>query len=189
MGKAHGWMDNVHQRIPIGAATEQGTARAVGVSRLPVPGPAGAMGDASNIEPAPDGHQDRGRSVPLISWANASFGLQAHDHLEPGDAHRWVRCDRTCSRYTYALTVRGDSMWPVYMENDIIFVDPERQPEHNKDVVVRNSATDDVTLKRFVQDGTRAYLKALNKDYPEPIRLVSEEDRFCGVVIQMKRDM
>ncbi len=128
------------------------------------------------------------RDIPIISWANASFDLNAGDFLEPGDAIDWVRdYDGQCSRYTYALVVRGESMWPEYFEDDVIIVDPEVQPEQGRDVVVRNAETDDVTLKRFVMEGTRAYLKAINKDYPDPIRIVSEFDRFCGVVIDMRR--
>lgn len=143
--------------------------------------------DGTLIGIEPGGLPTKGRKCPVISWANASFDKSAIDHLEPGDAIEWDWCSEPCSRFTYGLYVRGDSMYPEFFDGDLIWVDPELAPQHNDYVVVRNSDTDDVTLKRFVDEDGRRYLKAMNPDWPEPYRIVSEHDRFCGVVIDQKR--
>ena len=43
-------------------------------------------------------------------------------------------------------------------------------------------AMSDATLK-LLFEGERMCSRALNRDYPEPIRLVTEHDRICGVVV------
>ena len=135
----------------------------------------------SNVEPGPD--LARYGEIPLISWVHAGWGNEAVDLLQPGDAEEWLRCPVGHSDHTYALRVRGDSMEPDYSEGDIVYVDPMIPPEHRKTVVVRTSEEEEVTLKQLVFEGERRYLKALNPHYPEPVRIVTEEDLFCGVVI------
>lgn len=170
--KPRGWLDQPHSFDPAPVM------RAASIDRPP-----GLLRDLEPTQP-PAGKRD----IPIISWANASFDLTSDDFLQPGDAIDWITSyDGQCSRFTYALIVRGESMWPDYFDGDVIIVDPEVAPEQGRDVIVRNAETDDVTLKRFVQEGTRGYLKAVNRDYPEPIRLVTEWDRFCGVVIDQRR--
>ena len=132
----------------------------------------------SNVAEGPELHAP----VPLISYVQAGWGAEAIDNLHPGDAEDWLPCPRKHSKFTYALKVRGDSMIPEYVEDDIVFVDPMLTPKNRDDVVVRNG-DNEATLKRLVLEGDRKYLKALNRDYPDPIVLINEDHVFCGVVI------
>lgn len=171
-GKPHGWLDQTHRIEEPGKVYD---------------GPPGVYAPLGNVEPAPATPDELSRQIPVIAWAHAGFDATADDFLQPGDALEWVAFDGHCSRYTYALYVRGESMWPEYMDGDLVIIDPEVPPRQGDDVIVRNAQTDEVTLKRFVDEGSARYLKALNRDYPEPIRIVTENDRFCGVVVDQRR--
>ena len=47
----------------------------------------------------------------------------------------------------------------------------------------------EATLKQLVQDGPVTYIRALNKDYPYPTKLLDKDHVVCGVVIELKRDV
>ena len=74
-------------------------------------------------------------------------------------------------------------MEPRYQNADIIYVDPDVDPVHGKDVVVRLEDRGEVTFKRLVVEGERRYLKPLNPNWPERIIEVSGDARIVGVVI------
>ena len=135
--------------------------------------------EVSNVEPV----HDVIRRVPLISWIQAGYGVDAVDQLKPGEYEDLLPCPVNCSEQTFALRVRGESMEPEYHEGDIVFVDPMVEPTHRKDVVVRNHVSDEAMLKRLFIEGDRKYLRALNPLYQEPVRLLKEDDRICGIVV------
>ena len=146
--------------------------------------PEHAPSTGSNVEPVPG----ELRWVPLISWVEAGWGVEAIAHLGPGETEEWLPCPAKCSPQTFALRVRGDSMLPDYREDEIVFVDPHLEPRHRDEVVVCNEQNSEATMKQLLIEGERRYLRALNRDYPEPIRLMTQEDRLCGVVIGLYRE-
>lgn len=134
----------------------------------------------SNTEPGPD---VRGR-VPLISWIQAGDWCEAVNSFAPGDAEMWLPCPKTFGANAFALRVRGISMEPRYQSGDIIFVDPDVQPEHGKNIVVRLDDETEATFKQLVVEGSQKYLKALNPDFPGPRFLpINGNATIVGVVI------
>src|SRR3546814_5556039 len=59
------------------------------------------------------------------------------DNFAPGDADEWMPCPKAHGPNTFALRVRGVSMEPKYRDGAVIFVDPARQADHLRNVVVR----------------------------------------------------
>lgn len=134
----------------------------------------------SNTEPGPD---VRGR-VPLISWVQAGDWCEAVNSFAHGDAEMWLPCPKVFGANAFALRVRGISMEPRYQSGDIIFVDPDVQPEHGKNVVVRLDDETEATFKQLVIEGSQKYLKALNPDFPGPRFLpINGNATIVGVVI------
>ncbi len=133
----------------------------------------------ANTEPGP---AIRG-AVPLISWVQAGEWSQIVDNFSPGDAEDWMPCPRRFGPRTFALRVRGISMEPKYQDGDIIFVDPDAQVEHGKNVVVRLDDECEATFKQFMVEGNRRYLRALNPAWPNPVLQIDGEATICGVVI------
>jgi len=80
------------------------------------------------------------------------------------------------------LRVSGKPMEPEYFDGDMIFVEPDRQPLHNSDVVVKTTPSSKETFRRLqTKDGSR-YLVALNPSISTPSIPVTEELKICGVV-------
>lgn len=124
--------------------------------------------------------------VPKISWVRAGALCDVDDPFEPGDAKDWLICPVKHGPRTFALQVDGDSMdagdRDSYPDGYDIFVDPDVEPRHGDDVVVRtpNGAA---TFKRLQINADEKFLLALNPQWPDRIIKVPEGTVICGVVI------
>lgn len=139
----------------------------------------GAMRDGSNIAPGPD---IRGK-LPLVSWVRAGELCESPTNFAPEDAEEWFDCPVPHGPNSYCLRVAGDSMddgtRSSYGDGDILFVDPDRDPVPNDDVIAR-TADGRSTFKRLKRDEEGPYLLGLNG---KRIIRVPEDTTFCGVVI------
>ncbi len=127
--------------------------------------------------------------VPLISEVSAGSFDEAIDNYQPGDGKRWLAGPERCGRRTVALYVDGESMEPRYQNRDIIFVDPQADAIHGKDVVVRLDDRNAVTFKRLIIEGERRYLRPLNPNWPQQIIEFPEGARIVGVVVGRYTDI
>src|SRR6202171_631438 len=85
---------------------------------------------------------------------------------------------------TFALRVRGDSMIGAHiLDGDVVILEQSKEV-HNGDIVAA-LIDGETTLKRYVVDRGRPYLKAENSRYPNltPAR----ELRTQGVVVSLRR--
>lgn len=135
------------------------------------------------VEPGPD---IKGK-VPLISYVQAGKWSETIEFM-PDEAIDWLPCPICHSSRTFALRVRGESMYnphkkPSFEEGDLIFVDPEKQPVNGSLVVVRLENENEATFKKLIIDGEKKYLSALNPAWPEPIIHINSNAKICGVVI------
>ena len=145
-------------------------------------------------QPPSSAHSPRDQGLcPMLSWVAAGswHGMETPDG-SGDDADEWLACPVRHSAATFALQVRGESMYnPLgrlsFSDGDLIFVDPQRQPENKSCVVVRREAEQSATFKQLILEGeanvARRYLKPLNPNWPEPIMEFQEDDQLCGVVI------
>lgn len=91
----------------------------------------------------------------------------------------------------FALKVKGDSMSPVLIEDDIVIVRKQDDFE-NGDIVVAIVNGDEATIKRGKKSETGILLQPLNTTY-EPLIFTNEEIKnipvlIVGVVKQLKRE-
>lgn len=91
----------------------------------------------------------------------------------------------------FALKVKGDSMSPVLIENDIVIIRKQDDFE-NGDIVVAIVNGDEATIKRGKKSETGILLQPLNTTY-EPLIFTNEEIKnipvlIVGVVKQLKRE-
>lgn len=140
--------------------------------------------EAPNTEPAP---ANRG-NIPLISWVQAGSFHEAVEAYAPGMAEKYLPCPVPHSDWTFALRVRGDSMFnphggKSFSEGDIIYCDPEVEAINRSFVVVKMVDEQEATFKQLVVEGTFRYLKALNPSWPEPFVRIDSEAVILGVVI------
>lgn len=139
-------------------------------------------------EPAPGARPAPADHVPLISWVAAGDWAAVHDPYLPGVAEEWFSCPARHSKRSYALRVRGLSMFnPAsavsFSDGDIIFVDPERDAIHGSLVITRLEADTEATFKRLIIEGDQRLLEALNPAWPNRIMRIDGDATLCGVVI------
>jgi SOS-response transcriptional repressor LexA len=125
--------------------------------------------------------------VPLISSVRAGkWGEIKESQPNDGDEMAHVRQNKVGPN-AFALRVEGDSMTSdvglTFPEGTLLIVDPDRAPEAGKYVVAKDVDTQKATFKKLTTDGSRWYLKPLNRDY----KLIEIDDpsmRVIGVVVE-----
>lgn len=130
--------------------------------------------------------------LPLISEVQAGEWKEAIDNHHPGDADEWIETTAKVSRSSFALRVKGDSMFNPYgtqsiPEGAIVIIDPETPAINGKIVVAKLQDRNEAMLKKLVIDGPNKYLKALNPDY-KPIQ-IDESCIIVGVARRIEIDL
>ena len=128
------------------------------------------------------------KTVPLISWVTAGNWGDISENYPPGHGEEMIPCPSKCGPLSFALMVKGDSMEPDYPDRSVIIVDPEREPRHNSDVVVRLNGEMEATFKRLKIDGPRWFLHPVNDRYPV-LPLEGKDFTICGVVVWVGREV
>jgi len=127
-------------------------------------------------------------AVPLISWVQAGCWADVADPFQPGDADEWLPCPVAHGPNTYAVRVRGESMFnptgrPSYADGDIIFVDPSREAKHGDRVIVHLDDQAEATFKQLLIEDGRKLLKALNPEWAPRYIPINGNATVKGVVI------
>ena len=140
----------------------------------------------SNVSPAP---KMKGKGIPVISWVAA--GQWSSADFE--EVNEWRQTSRNCSDKSFALRIRGLSMYnpghkESFDEGDIILVDPENPFQNGSLVISMIENTGEATFKKlYIEDGLH-YLKALNPDWSPQIIHFEEPTRILGVVFEKQVD-
>lgn len=126
--------------------------------------------------------------VPVVSWVQAGDWCGIVDNFQPGDAEDWLPCPVRHGRRTYALVVRGLSMYDPtgrhsFRDGDTIFVDPDRGADHRSLVIARLDDEKEATFKQLLIEGDQRMLQALNPSWPNRIIPINGNCTMCGVVI------
>lgn len=90
--------------------------------------------------------------------------------------------------YDYmGIIVKGSSMYPKYMEGDIVVIRVQPDCENGQDCVVYVNG-DEATLKKVIKNTDCIVLQPLNPEYtPIVIDYNSEDFKILGVVVQLVR--
>ncbi|WP_025120648.1 MULTISPECIES: LexA family transcriptional regulator [unclassified Serratia (in: enterobacteria)] len=120
----------------------------------------------------------RGRSLPLVSYVQAGAFTEADSLFCPEDIETTIVFDENISELGFALRIKGDSMEPEFKEGDTIIVDPAVAPHPGEFVVARNG-DHEATFKKYRPKANGAFeLLPLNPDYPtidseqQPIQII-----------------
>lgn len=130
----------------------------------------------------------RGRLVPVVSWAAAG---RAGDY---GDLATQIEemVETDCrDPNSFALIIEGDSMEPEFHAGDIVVFAPNSEPRNGDVVVARHKVTGTVYFKRFRRtgkEGERARLESFNPDY-STMDFPLCDFRFIYPAVDMKRKL
>jgi len=124
--------------------------------------------------------------VPLLTWVQAGgFASGSDQYPYPGVADEYVETDLQ-GKYLFAMKVKGDSMEPLFLENDSIIIDPEVQPQPGDYVVVKKDQEEEATFKQLKKYRGVWVLHPLNPRYED--FEMSKEMRVVGKVIRKQVD-
>lgn len=128
--------------------------------------------------------------IPLINWVHAGEWTEICDTT----FDEYIPTVHPCSDRSFCLRVEGDSMLPVFHQGDIVFVDPERQPQPGRYVVAIKGEDNEATLKKYRALGLNQYGIETFELVPEnPIYASYRSDqvaiRIIGVVFGYHRDI
>ena len=128
-------------------------------------------------------NSDRFSQIPLLGVIPAGLPTFEEEHSEGGVAVDLSSIGLPEGARTFALTVRGDSMIGAHIQEGDVVVLEYREPRDGD--VVAALIDGETTLKRFVLDNGRPFLKAENPAYPDLIPAM--ELIVQGVVVALTR--
>lgn len=127
--------------------------------------------------------------IPLLGTVKAGYDYMAEENWED-----MIDVDKNLikdgSEY-FALKVKGDSMLPVLVEDDIVIIKKQDDFE-NGDIVVAIINGDESTIKKGKKSDNSILLQPLNTNY-EPLIFTYDEMKtipvtIVGIVKQLKRE-
>ena len=97
-----------------------------------------------------------------------------------------------CSHNTYALIMRDDSMLAAgehgqLCRDDIIFIDPEKEPRRDDYVMATSSKHQLVSIKKLIEQDGRQCLLTSNPTWQDRFILINDEIKLHGVVVAKSR--
>lgn len=128
-------------------------------------------------------------SIPLLGTVKAGYDYLAQENWEGT-----VEVETSLvgnGKDFIALKVKGDSMSPVLIEDDIVIIKKQEDFESG-DIVVALINGDEATIKKGRKSDNSIVLQPLNPNY-EPLIFTNEEMKsipvkIIGIVKQLKRD-
>jgi len=122
--------------------------------------------------------------IPIYGQIPAGMATATEENIEGHVSLDALSVNASKNGRTFALRVRGDSMIGAHiLDGDIVILE-DRKDVQNGDVVAA-LIDGETTLKRYLVDHGRPYLKAENPAYPDLIP--ARELRIQGVMISLVR--
>ncbi len=122
--------------------------------------------------------------IPIYGEIPAGMATFSEENIEGHVALDLDSLNASRSARTFALRVRGDSMIGAHiLDGDIVIL--EDRPEPKSGDIVAALIDGETTLKRYLTERGRPYLKAENPRYPDLVP--AQELRVQGVMISLVR--
>ena len=122
--------------------------------------------------------------VPIYGQIPAGMASAADQHIEGHVSLDADSANVSRNRGTFALRVRGDSMVGAHIvDGDVVILEQSKDVHHGD--IVAALIDGETTLKRYVVERGRPYLKAENARYPDLIP--ARELKIQGVMVSLVR--
>lgn len=127
-------------------------------------------------------------SIPVFGSVPAGIPIEAIQDIS--DYIDIPKSWTTGGKEYFALTVKGDSMYPKYLDGDVVVIRVEEDCESGQDCVVYINGYD-ATLKKVIKRDDYLILQPLNTKYePRMFDLRDEATppvKIAGVVVEIRR--
>lgn len=122
--------------------------------------------------------------VPIYGQIPAGMASVTEEHIDGHVSLDAESANVSRNRGTFALRVRGDSMVGAHIvDGDVVILEQSKDVQHGD--IVAALIDGETTLKRYVVDHGRPYLKAENARYPDLIP--ARELKIQGVMVSLVR--
>jgi repressor LexA len=122
--------------------------------------------------------------VPIYGHIPAGMATLAEEDIEGHVSLDTRSANVSRNRGTFALRVRGDSMIDAHiLDGDLVVLEQSKEVHHGD--VVAALIDGETTLKRYIVEHGRPYLKAENPRYPDLIP--ARELKIQGVMVSLVR--
>lgn len=122
--------------------------------------------------------------IPIYGHIPAGMAELSEEAIEGHVSLDAANLNASKNSRTFALRVRGDSMIDAHiLDGDIVILE-DRREAHNGDIVAA-LIDGETTLKRYVVEHGRPYLKAENPQFPDLVP--ASELRIQGVMVSLVR--
>jgi repressor LexA len=122
--------------------------------------------------------------VPIYGQIPAGMASLTEQDIEGHVSLDMHSANVSKNRGTFALRVRGDSMIGAHiLDGDVVILEQSKDVHHGD--IVAALIDGETTLKRYVMDHGRPYLKAENPRYPDLIP--ARELKIQGVMVSLVR--
>lgn len=141
------------------------------------------------IEEHNDFHASKPTRIPVLGSVPAGVPIEAIEDIVDWEdiPMDWLRGGQEY----FGLKVKGDSMYPKYLENDTVIVRKQDDCESGQDCVVYVNGYD-ATLKKVVKKPDCIILQPLNPVYDPKIYDYNDEENpviIAGVVVEIRRSV
>ena len=98
----------------------------------------------------------------------------------------WLVCTRkNIHEHCFSYRINNNSMLPVFLNGDVVIIDPEKQPETDCFVLVKIGNS--LFIRRYILEDTKFSLVPLNPDY-SVISNQEQQVKILGVVIEHRSE-
>lgn len=120
--------------------------------------------------------------VPIISWEESIHWPYAMTTEQTN----FILTDIDCGEKSFALRVENND-WIGFMQGSLLIINPDLKPEDKDYVIVYKKGQKQPTLRRFLIDEEKKYLKPLNLDF----KTLPVDYSYCflGVLVQIRNDI
>ena len=133
-------------------------------------------------------NDDKGVLIPVYGKVAAGTPIEAL----PVD-NGWIPIDKKLimgGKRFIGLKVKGDSMYPFYMDGDTVIIEINSEVKDGDDVVAYIGFDYEATLKRFHWTDEGIALEPLNREYPiKYYNRNSNPVRILGRVVEVRREV
>lgn len=133
--------------------------------------------------------KNTGIPIPIYGCIPAGIPLEAIECIEGYEEipKEWT----DGGKEYFGLRVKGTSMYPKYMDGDLIILRKQSDCESGQDAAVRVNG-DDATLKKVIKQQFGIILQPINSEYEPRMYDYNDESNpieIMGVVVQLRRDV
>jgi SOS-response transcriptional repressor LexA len=132
------------------------------------------------------------QTVPLLRWTDLPAWLDQSTHPIKGEiSDKQVLTSTAVSATAYALEVEDAAMEPIFPQQTVLIVDPQKPPKDRSYVIahLQSGPRPSTVFRQLIMDVADYYLKPLSPDLDRyRMTLLQHNDRLCGVVVQTQKN-